>query len=122
MTELSPLHLSLSPPQIRKNLDKRRGKSEGLGGRRLGYGFPEVLGPKEEMGAASLSLFRQMGSHMLGHASDNLITLVQRTNHRTVTNLHNLENAPRNHRETLKVIEVTFSTRLALLVLNQKSD
>lgn len=45
MMELSPLHLGHSPSQIRKNLDQRRGKSQGLGGKCLGYGFPEVLGP-----------------------------------------------------------------------------
>lgn len=94
MIELSPLHLSHSASQIRKNLDKRRGKSEDFGGSPLGYGFIEVLRPKGEMGVATLSSFRQMGSRMLGHArrSDNLITLVQRTDPRTLTNLHNLEN------------------------------
>ena len=100
--ELSPLHLSLSPSQIRKNLDRSRVKSEGLGGRGLGYAFPKVLQPKGEMGVATCSLFGQMGSHLLGPARrrDNLITLVQRTDHRTVTNFHNLDNSPRNHRET----------------------
>lgn len=42
------LHLGYSPPQIRKNLGKRRRKSGGLGGGGLSYGFLEVLGPKGE--------------------------------------------------------------------------
>lgn len=143
MVEGPPVHLRHFTPWIRKSLVRRAGSLGGFEEGVLGIASLEVPGgtggPKGEVTVATQLTWAGGIPHVDGSsgapwtcpalqgeedvsaiACVNHPKLAQRAGHGTMTNLYNILIVPGNRLETLKVVDVTFSTSLALLALESE--